>query len=176
MRTVIYIALALVGCSAATMPTSATCIPEMVDYSLRGELAQARYVVAARVLSETWLDETGRPTRLHGHLTFGSMPGGFDPYLGANYRVRVSRVFKGQPTRLLTIFSENSTARTPMAVGEDYLIFVFNGHDDLGHAVLVSSNCGNSGVLRHRANEVRQLTRLIGSRNGSRRRNFPPNR
>ena len=54
----------------------------------------------------------------------GSIPGGFDPYSGANYRVMPERTFKGTSSKKLVIFSVNTEARTPLTVGAQYLVFL----------------------------------------------------
>ena len=101
---------------------SAYCAPE-IDTSAKAEFARSAYVATVRVVSTTWLDENRRPARLRGPLMLGSIPGGFDPYSGANYKVEVLRLFKGRPSAFLTIFSENTEAWTPLKNGSRYLVF-----------------------------------------------------
>jgi hypothetical protein len=58
------------------------------------------------------------------------------------YRVKVRRVFRGRPDRIVTLYSENDSGRFPLDVDSTYLLFVsrWDGH-------LRVSNCGNSGLL-----------------------------
>lgn len=136
------------ACMAAGVAT-AYCPPE-VDYSVRGEFGRDDYVGVVRVLGVTWLDEERRPTRLHGKLMLGAIPGGFDPYSGAIYRVEPEQTFKGVAARPLTIFSENTEARTPLTVGARYLVFlerqtVADEYRRVGD--LMIDYCGNSAIL-----------------------------
>ena len=127
----------------------AYCPPE-IDYSVRGELARADYVGLIRVMGVTWLDEQRRPTRLRGKLMLGSIPGGFDPYSGAEYQVIPEHTFKGEPGRFLTIFSENTEARTPLKPGARYLVFLERqtlGDEDRRAGDLMIDYCGNSAAL-----------------------------
>jgi hypothetical protein len=51
-------------------------------------------------------------------------PWGFDPYIGAFYDAEVVQVFKGKPAAQLRLFSENSTARFWLGVGDEFIMFV----------------------------------------------------
>jgi hypothetical protein len=61
---------------------------------------------------------------------------------GTELTVRVDRIFKGSPPRTLTLFSENSSGRLPLADGTLYLLFVYQDHGRF-----VVDNCGNSSPL-----------------------------
>ena len=147
------------ACFAIATPASAHCDPK-IDQSVKAEFKRATYVVAASVQKETWLDEKGRPTKLAGTLTFGTIPSGLDPYLGANYDVEVLKSFKGKAPRHLTVFSENSTARTPFSKQEKVLLFLlplWKG-DKIGRAgPFVVDNCGNSSKLDTAQKTIEQL-------------------
>jgi hypothetical protein len=117
---------------------------------VRGEYDRADYVGVVRVGGVVWLDEQRRPTKLHGRLMLGAIPGGFDPYIGADYRVTPERTFKGAPAKALIIFSENTEARTPLKVVSRYLVFlnrrtVGDEYDRVGD--LMIDYCGNSVPL-----------------------------
>lgn len=144
LKALLPLVIAVLGLAA---PAYAACVPDLVDYSLKGEFKRAKYIVVAKALKETWLDEAGKPTKLGGDLTFGTMPGGFDPYLGAEYELNVVEAYKGAPPSKLTLFSGNHSGRTPLDVGDTYLLFVFEGEDELGIKRLVTDRCGNSKYL-----------------------------
>ena len=115
--------------------------------SVKGEFARSAYVATVQVVRTTWLDESRRPARLHGHLMLGSIPGGFDPYSGANYKARVLKLYKGKPAKFLTVFSENTEARTPLKTGAKYLVFLERqtvGDEDRRVGDLMIDYCGNS--------------------------------
>lgn len=136
------------ACAAASVAV-AYCPPE-IDYSVRGEFERDAYVGVVRVLGVTWLDEKRRPTRLHGKLMLGAIPGGFDPYSGADYRVEPVRTFKGHTAGPLTIFSENTEARTPLTVGAKYLVFLERqtvADENRRVGDLMIDYCGNSATL-----------------------------
>jgi hypothetical protein len=132
--------------SLTALVAYAYCPPE-TDYSVRGEYERAEFVGIVRVDSVVWLDEQRRPTTLHGHLMLGTIPGGFDPYIGADYHVMPEHTFKGAPAKTLTIFSENTEARTPLRIGERYLVFlerVTVGDEYRRIGDLMIDDCGNS--------------------------------
>jgi len=121
--------------------------PDM--YSVAREFKRAKYVVLVRSLKETWLDENGKPTwPTPPYRAGGRMPLGMDPYLGAIYELEVTEVFKGAPARRLKVFSSNTTARTPLPVGGEYLLFMgeHDGPDEAGLTLYID-NCGNSSDL-----------------------------
>lgn len=141
--------LSIVAACTLAGAASAYCPPD-VDYSVRGEFERGDYVGVVRVLGVTWLDEERRPTRLHGKLMLGAIPGGFDPYVGADYRVEPERTFKGAAAGPLTIFSENTSARTPLTVGARYLVSLERqtGADEYRRVGdLMIDYCGNSAIL-----------------------------
>jgi hypothetical protein len=146
-----FITLFLIATAASLTArvAGAYCPPE-TDYSVRGEYERADYVGVVRVGGVVWLDEQRRPTKLHGRLMLGTIPGGFDPYIGADYRVTPERTLKGAQANSLTIFSENTEARTPLKVGSRYLVFLSRQTvGDEYHRVgdLMIDYCGNSAPL-----------------------------
>ena len=94
-------------------------------YSVGHELQRSRFVVRAKVTSETWIGEDGKEKALEPPFQMGaSRPWGFDPYMGAFYTLRIESMFKGKPPRQLRVFSENSTARFTLGKGQEILAFV----------------------------------------------------
>jgi hypothetical protein len=131
-------------------------------YSVAWEFARAKYVVTVRSLSETWLDEQGKPTWATAPFTANAPhPLGLDPYLGAVYELEVLEVFKGSPPKRLRLFSSNTTARVPLPVNGEYLLFIqeHDGPNEAGLTIFVD-NCGNSASLTVSAETLREFRRL----------------
>lgn len=76
-------------------------------------------------------------------------PGGIDATI---YTVRTRRSFKGRPSRILKIYSENTSARFPLDRDKDYLLFISRAPEGL-----VVDACGNSDELKRRLPLVRAL-------------------
>ena len=92
----------------------------------------------------------------------GSIPGGFDPYSGANYKVEVLRLFKGRPSAFLTIFSENTEAWTPLKNGSRYLVFLERQtvtDEDRRLGDLMIDYCGNSTTIDKASSVIRSFPR-----------------
>ena len=154
---------------ALAAPALATCLgwdKSLPDhdpryYSVAHEFGRSTFVVEVRSLSETWLGGNGKPKALEPPFQDGALrPWGFDPYAGALYEAEVLRIYKGKPPRRLTLFSENSTARFHLAVGQKYLLFVFPVETEHNGRQLTVDTCGNSGDLdrsRKALAEVRKL-------------------
>ena len=124
--------------------------PPTIDYSVRGEFGRADYVGVVRVSGVTWLDEQRRPTKLAGNLMLGAIRGGLDPYSGANYSVIPVKTFKGNASKPLVIFSENTEARTPLTIGSRYLVFLERqsvADEDRRVGDLMIDYCGNSSTV-----------------------------
>jgi hypothetical protein len=135
-------------------------------YSVPKEFARAKYVVRARSVKETWIGEDGKPTVLKPpFLSGGSMPLGFDPYLGAYYDVDVVEAFKGSPPKQLRLFSENSTSRFYLDVGREFLLFVFDEvFDPPIRRALTTDNCGNSAYTDAAQSAIKTLRQLVGKK------------
>ena len=74
-------------------------------------------------------------------------PGGF--IKGTFYTVRVAEILKGNPSKRVELYSENSSGRFPMKVGVSYLIFTYEGNfEGIEGRRLAIDNCGNSGTLK----------------------------
>lgn len=95
------------------------------------EFAEAEYVYLAQVVS--------------AKLDRGYEAGFFD---GIEYVVEPITIFKGEPPAALTLNSENSSARFPMAVSGWYLIFVGPasriGFQNPSRIERALNSCGNS--------------------------------
>jgi hypothetical protein len=145
-------------------PAWAYCPPNL-DYSITGEFRRADIVAIVRTERVTWLDENRRPTKLRKPLTFGNQPGGFDPYIGAYYSVRLVKAFKGHPPLTFRVFSENTTARTPLRMRPNLLLFLTrtraaDEYERVGD--LTVDSCGNSSLAT--ARKVALLQRLATHR------------
>jgi|tagenome__1003787_1003787.scaffolds.fasta_scaffold20967447_3 hypothetical protein len=137
-------------------------------YSVAHEFRRAKYVLQTKVLREIWIGENGKEKPLRPPFQYGSLrPWGFDPYLGAYYDVRVEHSFKGRVPATLHLFSENSTARFWLKVGEAYILFVFDGSFDgpIGQKLTIDT-CGNSRPLLNAHSLTRELEKLaVANRN-----------
>jgi hypothetical protein len=135
-------------------------------YSVSHEFQRAKYVLKARVTRETWLGEDGLEKPLEPSLQNGrSKPGGFDSYIGAYYGIEISRAFKGKPPVDLILFSENSTARFWLDIGQEYLFFVTE--DDFGQPIgskLTIDTCGNSAVVEKAEPALKMVESLSRSK------------
>jgi hypothetical protein len=141
--------------------------PSEVDYSVAGEFRRSDIVALVRPNSVTWLDEHRKPTKLKPPLALGSIPGGLDPYIGAYYSVGLVRAFKGNPPRQFRIFSENTTARTPLRMGAVLLLFisrtkVADAYQRAGD--LTVDVCGNSALASKARRQVRAVSRVAARR------------
>ncbi len=61
---------------------------------------------------------------------------------GDTYTVIPSHIYKGEMKAAVDFFSENSSGRFTMIVGQQYLIFAYEDHGRL-----IVDNCGNSAVI-----------------------------
>lgn len=81
-----------------------------------------------------------------------STPESKDFFEGTTYTVLVEEVLNGLPSKMVRLFSENSSGRFSMSVGSSYLIFAYEG---LGR--LMVNNCGNSGDSSKKAGVISNL-------------------
>jgi len=123
----------VLGLGPIPLKASAYCIgsdKSMPDYdpeyySVSHEFKRSQYVVEARVVREIWLGEDGKPKPLKPPFQDGQpRPWGFDPYTGAYYQIEILQAFKGHPPSQLQLFSENTTARFWLDVGQLYVLFI----------------------------------------------------
>ena len=137
--------------------------PANLDYSVKGEFGRSDIVAIVRAEKVTWLDEKRQPAKLKKPLMLGNQPGGFDPYIGAYYAVRLVKAFKGRPARSFTIFSENTTARTPLKIGPALLLFITRtkvGDEYRRADDLTVDSCGNSSLANSAPRKIKLLSRL----------------
>ncbi len=85
------------------------------------------------------------------------VPGSQDGYFldGTVYHIHVQKHFKGDDSSNLVIFSENSTGRFDMTLGDTYLLFIYEEDGRLN-----VDNCGNSGDVTKRAAIVQEVMKL----------------
>lgn len=117
ITTVIAVAFLIVSSTA-----SAGCLKD--NPSVKQEYADSLIVFVGKVIAKKDVAESR------------------DYYEGDEYTVQVQDIFKGLPTNPIIIYSENSSGRFPMSVGEEYVLFVYY---NLGRYQI--DNCGNSGLL-----------------------------
>jgi hypothetical protein len=132
---------ALLGATVVTISMSATAAAVCMNGypSVTSEYKRAQYVVAVRVLGAKKVPATKD----------------YDFYDGTMYRVSVEKSYKGGPVESLSIFSENSSGRFPMQVGQQYLLFLY---EESGRYQV--DNCGNSNRLAKSSKNIDKLKRL----------------
>lgn len=143
--------------AAAPAAAFAYCNPD-TDYSVKAEFARSDIVAVVKVTGAQWYDENRKPTAMPTLA-----PLGIDPYAGVDYRVRIVRQLKGSPSRALTIFSENTTARTPLDVGERYIVFLERqtlADENRRVGDLMIDACGNSASMRNAGTVMTALNSL----------------
>jgi hypothetical protein len=80
-------------------------------------------------------------------------------YEGTQYTLRVEQLFKGRARKTVVLFSENTSGRFPMDVGEKYLVFVYRS-EYKHRAIFAVDNCGNSGRLSEKPDVLGQVERF----------------
>jgi hypothetical protein len=102
--------------------------------SVEQEYDESALVFVGKVVSEEKVHET--------------QEGYFD---GINYTLSVTEDLKGMPGQMVTVFSENSSGRFPMDIGETYLVFTsMTPSTFAGAPVYTVSYCGNSGTVQEK--------------------------
>ena len=61
---------------------------------------------------------------------------------GTTYKLKVIELIRGTDNQFVDIFSENSSERFPMRIGNKYVLFVYESEERIQ-----VDNCGNSGIL-----------------------------
>jgi hypothetical protein len=122
-------ALAAIGIAASTLLGQALAACPVGHPSVDLEFAKSAIVATGKVTAEA-----------RAAAPFDGM------YEGNRYSFRPAQILKGQSPRTLSLFSENSTGRFPMEVGETYLVFVYVA-EHKGAQFFAVDNCGNSGRL-----------------------------
>jgi hypothetical protein len=78
-----------------------------------------------------------------------------DPIDGWIYRLTVHELFRGPRTKTIEVYTGNDSARFPLKVGKEYLIFasIFEGQFEI-------TSCGNSALLPKAAKAIGELRKL----------------
>jgi len=67
---------------------------------------------------------------------------------GTFYSVKVAQALKGSPSKTVELYSENSSGRFPMRIGEQYLVFAdYSVFEGIRGRKLAIINCGNSAPV-----------------------------
>jgi hypothetical protein len=71
------------------------------------------------------------------------------------YRLTVQRLFRGPNSKIIEVYTENASARFPLEVGKQYLLFAerFRGR-------LVIEGCGNSALVSEAKQSIEKLVKL----------------
>jgi hypothetical protein len=128
----ITIASILLGQASLLRTASAVCLDRTTFVSgykipLVSEVRAADGIVIGRVLSEQGLRED--PTDPDGYTAF-------------NVVIKVVARLKGNLPNVIVVRNENTSARYPMSIGEEHLLFVSKN----GQGLWVNS-CGNSSAM-----------------------------
>ena len=73
------------------------------------------------------------------------------------YRIRIHRLFRGQVSNILQVYSSVDSVGMYLDTGKEYLLFAFKS---FGHKTLRIGSCGNSTPLDKAADAIRQLERI----------------
>lgn len=128
---------ALFLCTASAVCLNPTTFVSGYKIPLASEVHAADGIVIGRVLSEQGLRED--PTD----------PDGYTAY---NVTVRVITRLKGNLPNVIVIRNENTSARYPMSIGEEHLLFVSKD----GEGLSVNS-CGNSLAMPEGKQQVQAI-------------------
>jgi len=108
------------------------------------EFGESELVFVGKVVSEEKVHE--------------SQEGYFD---GINYTLSIIETLKGTHGQIVTVFSENSSGRFPMVIGETYLVFTSIAPGTFaGVPVYTVSYCGNSGKVQERKDALSTARKL----------------
>jgi hypothetical protein len=94
--------------------------------TIEREYISSEYVLEGEVLSKTNISSSDDPIG----------------YVATLYSVKPIRIFKGKSQAKFIIYSENTSSRFPMKIGERYIVFLQTSDDGL-----FVDNCGNSGAF-----------------------------
>jgi hypothetical protein len=128
--------LLLVALELSLSPSgSAVCpVPQM---KANGEFFKANVVFVGRVLSIRTVSDKG------------------DDLGGWFYQLRVEESFRGPVIQEITVFTENSSARFPLELKREYLLFAHKQ----SHRLEINS-CGNSAKLSEAGDSLQRLRNL----------------
>jgi hypothetical protein len=104
---------------------------------LEAEVRTAEAIVIGRVLSEQRLQED---------------PDDPDGLTATNFTIKVLRKLKGRLPGVIVVRSENTSARYPMSVGEEHILFVSRTNRETW-----IDSCGNSDVLPRGEQVVKEV-------------------
>ena len=76
---------------------------------------------------------------------------------GDTYTVIPTNAYKGETKAEVGLFSENSSGRFPMQVGQEYLLFAYEDHGRL-----IVDNCGNSNLISHSEVPLKRSLNFLG--------------
>ena len=133
----VLLALALHFCTARAVCLDPKTFISGYKVPLDSEVRTADAIVVARVLSEQGLNED--PTD----------PDGYTAY---NLTIRVLTSLKGKVPTIVVIKNENTSARYPMSVGEEHILFVSRNGNELW-----INSCGNSAAMPKGKQLVKQI-------------------
>ena len=131
--------VATVATALAIRATLGACLLE--DYSVPAEYARSKVVALGGVVGEQRVPE------YEGLLD------------GTVYTVRVQEMFRGQASRTISVFSENSSGRFPMKKGQLYILFLYSQGGRLS-----ADYCGNSGLASGKQSVVNAVRGLAHAR------------
>jgi hypothetical protein len=141
----IAVGLVLLGRAFLLDTAGAACLDPKTHVSgykipLASEIRTANAIVIGRVLSERGLRED---------------PNDPDGYTAYDVRIEVIDRLKGRLPRVIIVRNDNTSARYPMSVGEEHLLFVSRD----GNELRVDS-CGNSSAMPAGDQLVKQIRAL----------------
>lgn len=90
-----------------------------------------------------------------------------DFFDGIYYKIQILETFRGSPKKAITVFSENSSGRFPMEVGQSYLVFTSIEPQEYVKDTYAISNCGNSGKISEKQAALKVIKKLSKSPNKS---------
>ncbi|HUN58911.1 MAG TPA: hypothetical protein VMU41_12420 [Candidatus Binataceae bacterium] len=80
-----------------------------------------------------------------------------DGYDGWTYRLKVAKVYRGPRKKIISVFTENASAKMPLTVGDKYLLFAAY-HASYGLEIY---GCGNSGEFPHARATAIEVERVL---------------
>jgi hypothetical protein len=84
-----------------------------------------------------------------------------DGFMATIYVIKVHRTFKGGAVQTVHLWSDNTSSRYLMNLGQSHLLFLQTGEDGF----FLADSCGNSGLLNEGSQAYRTV--LLLSANGS---------
>ncbi|MBI3902578.1 MAG: hypothetical protein HY306_06495 [Nitrosomonadales bacterium] len=81
--------------------------------------------------------------------------------VGTRYLVHVKEILKGKPKQRFSLYSENTSSRFPMEIGQNYLVFTSLGvFEELQEKQPFIDSCGNSGLLNKSGKAISIVRKL----------------